>query len=280
MGATRENAVLVTLKVYGISGTRYDKGVTREVEDAHSVVDAVKVYKRIFTKDDLSEVYGLEGKARTLHCRMTMPWYDGGPRLLAAKGFDDYTKVMNDVIQKHNEAVDRFIEFLDKKVEEARIRLNGLFNEADYPDPYSLKGRMRLQLRFDPLPDKDDFRLSVSDEVNKTLMKELEERKVELEKAAMDDLWGRLKEVLEHVFERLNDEDAKFRNTLTDKVNDLVKILPTMNICNDKNLTAIIKMTEKSLANLDPEGLREDKKFRSDKAKETKAILDKMANYY
>lgn len=279
MAVTRENAVLATLKVYGISGTRFDKGVTREVEDQHGVADAGKFYKRIFSKEDLSDVYGLEGKARTLHCRLTSPWYDGGPRLLAAKGFDNYTKQMNEVIQQHEKAVDEFISFLDKKIAEARERLNSMFNEEDYPDPSSLKYRMRLQLRFDPLPDKDDFRLSLSDEINKALMKELEERKAELEKAALADLWDRLKEVLEHVFERLNDGDAKFRNTLTDKINDLVTLLPTMNISNDKNLNAIIKMTEKSLANLDPAGLREDKKFRSDKAKETKAILDKMANY-
>jgi hypothetical protein len=187
---------------------------------------------------------------------------------------------MNEIIKDHDKAVDEFIEYLDEKIEAARERLNGLFNPADYPDIKDLKHRMRLVVRFDPIPNSEDFRLDLNDDQVKELQKQLDERKVELEKEMLSELWGRLKEVLEHVYTRLSDDDPKFRSTLTTKIDDLVKSLPLLNVSDDKNLNEIVKMTEKKLGNLSADDLRHDDKFRTAKAKETKEILDKMANYF
>ena len=63
-------------------------------------------------------------------------------------------------------------------------------------------------------------------------------------------------------------------------VQELVEILPSLNVLNDPKIAAMIKQTEKEICSVsDVKALRNDPKYRKEVAKSADAILKSMKGY-
>ncbi len=115
---------------------------------------------------------------------------------------------------------------------------------------------------------------------------QLSEVKTQMEEAnraaiqeAMRDAWNRLYTAITKMHERLDDEDAIFRNSLIGNVCELVDILPRLNIADDPNLEKMRQEAEDRLCSWDIDNLRENPSYRASAAQEAKAVKDLMAGY-
>ncbi len=77
--------------------------------------------------------------------------------------------------------------------------------------------------------------------------------------------------------EKLSEKKPKFHDTLVTNINDLVTLLPQLNITDDPDIIKAVA-SMKSLV-VDPGNLRQNSAFRSQKAKEAQAILAKFDSY-
>jgi hypothetical protein len=186
---------------------------------------------------------------------------------------------MKDFAYRFDTAVNQFVSVYPELVDAARIALNGLFDQDDYPTTSQLYCKYQFSIEIEPLPDSSDFRCSLTAADEARIKTDIERRQQEKAAEAMRDLWTRLFDVVSNIRERLSAPDAIFRDSLINNAKDICKLLPRLNIGNDQTLENLSKQVEAQLATLDPQILREKPAERKQAAENAASICDLMAAY-
>ncbi len=276
----RDEAMIVRLSISRWTGRKFDKKVTQKVADDYGASSDVGRYNKILIAGDaIKAVTQAVSTARTFHYENTLIWDDFGGRLLPSANFVTYSKKMRELRSDFEGAVDVFIENYHEYREEARRRLNQMFNEDDYPYREEIKTKFAFAVDIEPVPDKDDFRIQVQSKDINRIKRELESSLKDRTAEAMKELFGRVHKAVGHLADKLSDTDAIFRDSLVDNVAELASLLPKLNVTNDPKLTKLIADMKKKLCVFEPKELREDAKVRGHAADQAKAILEKMKGY-
>jgi hypothetical protein len=281
-------AMLVLLNINQWFGTKHDKKVSKEVADNHkSDVDMGRFNKRLVTKQSLENIRHLTSAARAEHYRLTLPWQDAGARILSSKGYFEYAEKMRKFQAQWEPAVAEFLAEYPAIIEDARRRLNGLFNDTDYPPIHKMRRKFSLQFNVLPMPTAKDFRVELGDEETERVRAEIEEQVNESIKRAMADVWRRIVEVVAHLKERLDaytvdDKGAvvnPFRDSLVTNIRELLDILPTLNITQDAAITQFAARIDKELLARSADELRTDDAARQKTVKAAAEILKGIEDY-
>lgn len=275
----KESATIVRLNISFWGGLRHDKEATKEATKHLGMKEkSGRFSKRLIAEERLSEIRKIKDAARKFHTDNTVAWDDNNGRLLKTKNHMTYVTRMQVFEDTYNDICDLFEKDFPGLVEEAKIDLGPRFNGSDYPE--DIRSKFSFKVTFSPIATADDFRVQLKDseiERIKAIAREEEQKSL---KAAMDDVWRRLFEVVESLHERTSDKKAIFRDTLISNIKDICEILDRVNITNDPNLEAMRQEVANKFANIDPEALRTDQKFRKNVAQEADEIMAKMAAYY
>jgi hypothetical protein len=281
-------AMLISLNIQQWTGSKHDKKVSEEVAVAHqSDVSMGRFQKRLVAKEALEKLRGITSAARHEHYNRTLPWQDGGSRILSSKGYFDYSEKMREYSAQWDTAVAEFIADYPNMVQDARRRLNGLFKDEDYPTVQRMKRKFSFKFDVLPMPTAKDFRVELGDEETARVRSEIEQSVNESIRAAMADVWARLHEVVTRMQERLTvysvDKDGAvshaFRDSIVGNIRELLDTLPTLNITEDNNLTEIAQQIEQELCAHTPDELREDEAARKQTAEAAEQILTSMEAY-
>lgn len=270
-------ALTVNLEINQWSARKHDKKITKEVEDTHNATDAGRYNKLLIAKEAIQKIQKAGGAARLFHYENTLPWSNNGDRLLPSANYFAYVTEMNRLKSEFEKEVVYFLVNYSDVVEDAKIRLKGMFNSADYPSEAEIKSRFGFKTEFMPLPDTD-FRLNLSQtEINNLTLSVENSMKDRINKA-VSDTWKRIKEQLEHMKERLSTTDAKFHDTLFSNLADLIELLPKLNVTNDSAINEICDQMQTLLVN--PESVRTNSNLRADKANEVERLLSKFDAFF
>ena len=275
-----EKAMLVKLSISQWTARRFDRKATKDVIDKYNADrNAGRFNKMLIDLDSVKIYQKAANEARTFHYDNTLPWGDDDSRILPADNYLDYTKKMRGLKTAFEEAVNDFIADYPRLIEKAERDLNGLFNAADYPMASELDGKFGFSVHVVPVPDRDDFRVSLTDvEVDK-IKADIESRVKDSIGAAVRDCWDRLFKVVEHMSKKLKDPKAVFRDSLIQNISELCDLLPKLNLTGDPKLEEMSKEIGAALGTLDPEQLRKfemERKIAGDRAAD---ILKKMGSY-
>jgi hypothetical protein len=71
-----------------------------------------------------------------------------------------------------------------------------------------------------------------------------------------EDLWKRLREVVAHMVDRLNEPESRFHGSLVTNVLDLVEILPRLNVNGDADLSRFAEQVQQRLCNYSAQDLK------------------------
>lgn len=275
-----ENALLVKQSISNWGGHKYDRKVSKEVNDAHNATDEAGRYnKRLVTKEALKDVRKLAGQARLLHYEMTLPWEDGGHRLLPADLYFDYIKEQKKIKDEFMKAAGEFTSNYTGYIQDAKKYLGDLFSESDYPPADSIEYKFAFETSFMPFPVKEDFRVALGENEVERIQSDMEDHINGLLASATLDVWERAYKVVENMYSRLQDTDALFRNSLVSNIRELVDMLPALNVINDPKLNKLQREMKKKLCQFEPDQLRNNETARKDTAQHAKDILDSMAGY-
>lgn len=270
----QKKAMLVNLTIRQWSARRRDKDVGREVEKNHQAKDAGNFNKLLIDKEALAPLVTIAGKLRDTHYNMTLPWTDDGSRLLPAKMYLDYTRAIADLRAKFDAAIADFAANYPTYKQNARKRLGTMYNPEDYPKEVASK--FGAKPRFLPVPDAKDFRVDLGDNEVKEIKKDIEASVSELMNAAENDLWVRMRECVQRIYDRLDDPEAVFRDSLIENAQFIVSIANKLNIHDDPKIKKICNDIEARLCFAAPQRLREDKDLRKQVATSAIAILTDM----
>lgn len=274
----QENSLLITLSISQWTARKHDKKITDEVNNQHNASDDAGRYNKLLvSKEHTDPINKIAGAARTFHYDNTLPWGDNNERLLPTKNYFTYVQKMASFKSEFDSAIDVFFKNYDNVISEAKIRLNGMFKESDYPTRSEIQDKFRFRTTFMPVPDTDVRVGLVKGEVNK-LRGEIEIEITNRLGEAVKDIWTRIKTQVAHMRDKLADANGIFRDSLFDNLKDLVDLLPCLNVTNDKNIDKVCKDLQKLMA--DPDAVRTNSNLRNEKADEAAAILNKFKSFF
>jgi hypothetical protein len=272
--------MVLNLQIGIWQGYRLDKEASRKVvEDANADGDAARVNKHLVPKESLKKIVTTSNSVRAHFYDKTLPWKDNGDRLLTRLMFQDFIQEHERLVGEFKDAVEEFITSgYPTAREKAEFRMGDLFNPADYPHPDSLRRRFYINLDIDAVTEAGDFRVQMDQDQLDSVRSSMEQALTERIGRAMRDVWERLGEVVGHFAKKMGSDDI-FRDATVRNLEEMVDLLPGLNVLDDPDLKAIGDEIRAKLHGYDPKTLRKDKAARSQAAQDAKAIMDRMAGF-
>jgi len=275
----QNSAMLVDLNISVWTGRKMDKKVSEEIDASKGTKSRAGNYhkKLLAGTDRLDELQKLVTKIRTWHYEQTLPWSDGGSRLLPMKNFFDYKATLGDFERQLEGEVQMFLQEYDTLVTAAAFQLGDLFDSEEYPTAESLKSKFKFKYVFLPVPDVGDFRIEVNDAHKEELKAQYEEFYNNKLADAMKDAWDRLHDCLTRMSTKLAGEDKQiFRDSLVNNASDLCELLTKLNVTGDSKLEVARKKLESALVGVTASELRKDDDLRLD----VKAKVDEILGMF
>ena len=135
--------------------------------------------------------------------------------------------------RRFEQGVESFLAVYPQYIDQVRPELNGLFREEDYPSVDKLREKFRVKLEVLPIPSGADFRVQMSAEEQARVSREIDANVRQSLSRGTEDLWKRLREVVSHMVDRLNEPESRFHASMVTNVCDLVELLPRLNVNED-----------------------------------------------
>lgn len=281
------DAMLVDLNISTWTGRKMDKKVSEEIDASKGTASRAGNYHKhlLAGTEKLEDIQKLVGTIRTWHYEQTLPWSDGGSRLISMANFFDYKAMLNDFERQFKERVAEFIGAYPELVSASAFTLNRLFDRSEYPEVEDLERKFKFRYAFLPLPVANDFRIQAGEEIKQELAKQYEEHFQNKLNDAMSDLWSRLHDTLKHMSTKLADaaeprktkdgEEKRvqiFRDSLITNAFDLCGLLTKLNVTQDPKLEQARKQLEEVIAGVTPKEVRDNDNIRLD----VKARVDEI----
>lgn len=275
-----KDCMIVNLQVGLWLGYRLDKSASAKVTaDAHADADAARVNKHIIPKETLKPIITAAGAIRTHFYDKTLPWKDNGDRLLTRKVYTKFVEEHSELVTDFNEAVDEFLQVTYLRArDQAEFRMGALFNANDFPSSTTLKQKFYINLDIDAVTTSGDFRVQLNEKELDTVKKGMEDALQQRISRVMVDLWKRVAETLGHFTAKMSSDEI-FRDSTIRNLEEIVELLPDLNILNDPELEQIRLDIKNSLTGFEPKDLRKNDAVRKQVAGEAKRIMDTMAGF-
>ena len=286
--AIQNAAILVDLNIGAWTGRKLDKNVSSEIDVAKGTkAKGGNYHKHLLAgTDKLDAVQKIVSAVRVWHYEQTLPWSDGGSRLLPMKNFFDYKRTLSMFEAQFNRAVDEMVTEYPVMVTAAAFQLGALFNRNDYPEADTIKGKFRFNYVFMPVPTAGDFRIQAADEAIAELQAQAEQHVNTRLNDAMKDIWTRLHECLTHMSTKLTDLPSPrvlkdgtemysqvFRDSLVNNAVELCGLLTKLNVTDDPDLEQARRKLEDAMFGVTADDLREDDGARAALKSEVDSIL-------
>jgi hypothetical protein len=287
-GLLSSRAMLRSASVSQWDGRKFDKEASqRIIQDAGAAADAGRFNKTLVPKDSLSAVRAAATRIRSVHERYTRPWSAKGWDILPAANDADYYAAMNPARRDFEDAVESFLIAYPALMANEAARLGALFNATDYPSVDELRTRFGVRIRTLPMPDARDFRVEMSEAQARMIRAEIEADLRETLAQAMRATWQDIAKLVGELAEKLSayrpsiegDKGKTFHASAVQHIRDLVRLLPSFNLTDDAELTAMAARIDRELCRHDAPALKDDSQLRAETIQSAQAILADVSQF-
>lgn len=288
-GTLAARAMILNLHISQWSGRRLDKRVTDEVNTRHgATATASRVNKLLVPAGALDPIAKIANEARAEFVKRTLPWMDGGGRIMSAETYFDMAAMISDKRAAFETAIDGFIASFPSYQAQAMRDLGTMYNPADYPSADTLRDRYEMKLTVMPVPAGEDFRVQMNDGTVARIRGEIEREVRDATNRAVSDVFTRVAEVTGRMAIKLREykpaqgkgsrAEGVFRDSLVNNVADLIDLMPALNITGDPEIDRLASAMRK-LTDISPERLRTSEQAREEQADAAQEIYDSVAGY-
>src|SRR5580698_8564520 len=211
-----ERAMLAAVHISIWTAVKHDRKVSRDVADQHGAHQGAGRYNKQLLRgaDKLDELRALAGQIRQHFYKITLPWSDEDFRLLPSNFYFDLMERMREFEASFEQGVDSFLAVYPQYIDQVRPELNGLFREEDYPSAEKLRTKFGVKLEILPIPSGNDFRVTLSEEEQARVAREIDESVLQSLNRGTKDLWVRRTDVLTHRGQTLNAPESRLHASL------------------------------------------------------------------
>jgi hypothetical protein len=268
-------AMLAAVHISVWTATKHDRKISREVADQNGARERAGRYNKqlLMGASKLEDLRSLSGQIRQHFYKVTLPWSDEGLRLLPSHFLFDLKGKMREFEREFAEGVDSFLTVYPDYIRDARAELGGLFREEDYPAAEKLRDKFSIKLDILPFPAGEDFRVNMSAEEHARMAREIDASANHKLAKGTEELWKRLRQVVSNMVERLNEPKSRFHATLVTNIDDLVSLLPNLNVTGDPELDRFAAEVHERLCSCSARELKKDDQLRADTATQAAGIV-------
>jgi len=273
-------AMLVGIKFSQWTGRTMDKKVSQEVRSAkHAEADTGSWWTYLAPKKALQKINTAYCRCDVIHRRLTLPWTDGGMRILPSAMFMEYRSEMSKSIEEFHESVEEFLKEYPTIRKRAAERLGQLADGKNLPTTSDIRSKFGVVQSLIPLPTTADFRVDLSANDLKDAKEQVTRTLTEATGRAMGSLWEKLGEMVAHMEAVLKDADKKFTKATIKSLEAFCTQIPKMNITDDKKLEAVRKEVLEHLKKMDAGAIREDAGKRTSATKTATKLSKKIGAF-
>lgn len=265
-----DKAMLVRFKVKRARQTARDDVATSYVESQSGLSDIGQFNKKLFKNSDrFAKMNTAINEVIKYHKEHTVPWLDGGVRMLPAPLYLEYTAGIRGLMAQAEALIQDFQDNWDYEVSRDVARLNTLANMDDY----DFRPDIGFEMRFQPVPQDSDFRVAISDADKQSMQDALDEAG----KAITHDLLSRMLEPVQALVKKLDeyqgDKGQRWHDTLVTTVQDLTSTLRRLNINDDQRVTKLLDDVGEAMKDYTSDSLKHSHQARVDAKRKLDNIL-------
>ena len=274
--------MLVELHVSAWQGRRTDRSATAElVAEKHCLKSAASVIKHLIDKTHLQPIQAVSASLRETHRRLTLPWDDGGRRLLPVDIYDRYKTEIEKLLAQREREVDEFVAGFETAVNAARFDLGKLFDRDDYPTPDAVRRSFKADYEITPIPERSHFLANVGDDEANRIKSDVERKIGKRLNEASQDIYTRLRDAIQVVADaiaRSDDKGKRLHASLLDTLRGLSETLPLLDINDNREIRKMCSDLRKLLADVSVDELRpKSKAFKPETREAVSAKLNDMS---
>jgi hypothetical protein len=275
-----EKALIVNLNIGVWSARKTDKNVLREISNLyHSDQNHGSFSKLLISKTRLEAIKDIASAARKYHNEMTLPWMDGGGRLLPSKDFQDYSFTMSNYQTEFYTTVDDFVNSYNSYIQEGLDKLGQIADTKDYPPKDQVKAKYEFNYTYFPVPDDGDFRVTLSSDFVNQLKNNFNQSHQERFDRAKNSITREIVDLVSNAIVRLSNEDesAWFKATTIDSIVTYREDHAMIELLEDQDLFVLLSDLATTASIHTVQELRSDFKNRKFISDSFKAILIKAS---
>lgn len=274
----KQRAILVSLTVSKPKVSEKDKGATRETALLNNASEAaVAVVKKLYPKHLFDPIVAAESAARRYVESVTAPWARGMALLPSSLVFP-FRQQMQSHKVKFDQAVTAFLNNMAAVLQEAAKQQGGLFDPSVYPDMATLKAQFSFSVSFHPIGTESDVVLELEkeslDELREEVAQNVRNTLVESSKA----VYQRMFDAVQRIHTQCAKEDGKIYDTLTGNLDELLVVLPELDMSGNEAFRQLCVTARQSLA-IPAEAIRNVPGVRERTAAEAARILEQMKGF-
>lgn len=275
VGGLQERAVLVRLRMRKWNPSAVDDAVTQQIMSIHGATGDAGRFRKILMQDDgLRKLNSIFWAAWRVHTEMTLPWEDGGKRLLPAKSFFDYKRKMTTFEREFAVVLNQVAATFTDKVKEQKKRLGSMWKASDYPTEEMFRAAFDFAVLLEPIPTADDFRLHMGKEEREELKRNYDQEIRNKLKGAVQDVFAAVKQTVEELRDKLADPNTQVRSGTFTAIKRLVATLPQLNsVVQDPAIAELGKRLAEDLLSVPSDAVAHDTSVRGETQRKADAIL-------
>lgn len=283
-------AMLVNLTISQWSARKRDKDVTDEVNSQHGATSTAGNYNKHLLPDGaLDGIQKAVSTTRNEFLARTLPWQNDGSRIMAADKYFELSAWFQKRRYEFEAEVDKFLANYDVHRNAAQVKLGSMFKDTDYPTREDLKRRFGIDFKVNLIAASDDIRIQMSEDQANEIRQSIEGQIKDATNAAVKEIYDRVRSVAERMVDRLTaykpatakgeKSEGVFKDTLVSNVEELIDIMPALNITGDPKITEMAERM-KALVQFTPKELREDADARKATATSAQSIIDQLEGMF
>jgi hypothetical protein len=280
----QDKAMLISIKFSMIGMSKKDPAVTEATNNNnHAQTDAGRYTKNLYSNEALKPIRAARDYIRTLWIESSSPWGDNGFRIMPSTLYNTFTSDYRKAKADWDAEITLFIQRRQAWLDEAKVRLGDMYDEDLYPTEEEMNEHFDVSVEVMAIPDGEDFRIESMDA--DTIKQQINDNVSERTQKITTDLFARLYKVVKSMSDRLAivaDDDGtskrrkSFQNTLIGNIEDLVSVLPDLNLNKDPELDRLTQEIKDRLL-IDPSIIRDNPTTLKRVQQDAEKIADDMS---
>jgi len=278
-----KKAIIVSLNISLPPQTRKERELSMDLAvRKRALVGKADVTKKLFPKSAIEPMRKAASRARVFLMDNTLPYGNVGLRLLPMNKYFDFMAKLSEHKDAFEEAKSKFITHYNEIIEQSKEELGDLFDPDDYPSVFDLDRRASFNLFTQTVPEVNavDELAGLSDEERKEIKEQVEKEQAKALEGALQDLAGRVLEVLSKLALKLRVEDAVFRNSLVSNVTKTANLVESLNVTKNEKIASLVAEMRSLVLGVEPDSLRKDKVLRKKVSEEAIALVEKAQEFF
>jgi hypothetical protein len=243
--------------------------------DMHTEADPdfIRGTKYLVDRSYLKPIEQIRNSARSYLRSHSLPFPITGILFIPRDMINKIESVLLGYKEEFKQETNNFIAQYENAKRVAQLKLNGLFNEEDYPQEMSSRFEFNWKFFAVTAPGRTSI-------LNPEILRREEERFVQMitdfRENAVSVLRLRFTEMVSRIVDRLSGEDKRFKNSTIANIKDFLSCFKELNINNDAELEREVERVKGILAGVDPTALRSNVDFRIEVATKMTQVQNQL----